>query len=138
MKRFLGALAIIGAFAIGPAQAQVSSDSLGLGQVTATCLSPAASNADCQGAVQLYLAAVASTTGLTPEQRDDLLAAMVVALGSDASSLSDALRARIAAVIRVAAAAFTDPDRQQLVLAAAADVESGIDVSAPAISASPA
>jgi hypothetical protein len=136
MKRFLGALAIIGAFAVGPAHAQVTSDSLGLSQVTSTCLSASASDSACDAAVQAYLNAVA-TSGLDANGQDDLLAELVVALGGNASSLSPAIRTRVAAVIRDIATQVSDPDRAAAIVAAADDVVAGIDVTAPRVSGSP-
>jgi hypothetical protein len=137
MKRLLGVLAIVSAFAVGPAQAQVSADALGLSTVTTTCQSESASDAACDAAVQAYIDAV-QASGLSPQQQDDLLADLVVALGSDASAMSAGLRDRIADAIREIAAAVSDPARAARIVAAAADVEAGIDVTAPRVSASAA
>jgi hypothetical protein len=137
MKRMLGVLAIVSVFAVGPAYAQVSGDSLGLSTVTSTCQSESATGAACDAAVRAYINAVAAT-GLTSQQQDALLAELVVALGADAGDMSAAVRARIADAIRDIAAAVDDPALASRIVDAAADVEAGVDVTDGAVSASPA
>jgi hypothetical protein len=136
MKRLLGVLAIVSAFGVSPAFAQVSADSLGLSTVTSTCQAESASSASCDAAVRAYIDAVAGS-GLASEQQDALLAELVVALGSNTDSLSAAVRARIADAIRDIAAAVDDQALASRMVAAAADVEAGVDVNPAAMVASP-
>jgi hypothetical protein len=135
MKRLLGVLAIVSAFAISPVYAQSSAD-FGLATVTSTCLSESAPDSACEDAVQAYINAVLAS-GLSPQQKDDVLADLVVALGSSGPTMSQPLRARVAAVILTIADAFSDPTRAQNVREAAADLEV-TGVTADRISASAA
>ena len=139
MRNILGTLAVASMVtfgAIAPVAAQNVVTSVSIPDIKAACHADG-SDAACLAAVQAFIADVRAA-GLPADQKDALLAQLVVELGSIASSLPADVRARVADAINVIADEISDPALASRLEVAAANVEAGIDVGAGDVSASPA
>ncbi|CAN7400559.1 hypothetical protein LJR016_002424 [Devosia sp. LjRoot16] len=139
MRNILGTLAVASMVtfgAIAPVGAQSVVTSVSIADIKASCHTGGSEQA-CIAAVEAYIADIRAA-GLPADQKDALLAQLVVELGSVASSLPADVRARVADAINIIANEITDPALASRVQVAAANVEAGIDLGAGDVSASPA
>ncbi len=139
MRNILGTLAVASMVtfgAIAPVAAQSVVTSVSIADIKASCHTGGSDQA-CIAAVEAYIADIRAA-GLPADQKDALLAQLVVELGSVASSLPADVRARVADAINTIANEISDPTLASRVQVAAANVEAGIDLGAGDVSASPA
>lgn len=141
MKLLFGAAVIAGSLALAPAFTPAMAQSaatFGLAQVQAACLSSApGAAAACQAAVAQFIATV-KASGLTAAQQDNVLAELVLTLGSGASTLSPEIRLVVADAINTVAGSISDAALAAQIQVAASDVSTGVDVGADDLDVSPA
>lgn len=138
LKHGLLAAALVASIGVTPALAvqNTSFDPLLVAQASfeaelaaavAACKGDTASAEACNAAVAAYVAAV-TIAGLDPDDADDSLANLIVALAEGSSTLPQAVRSVIADAIQTIAVAFNDQQRATVAATIAAAVEAGEEV----------